>query len=519
MRKILMNCLVMVAMAIVWMGCERDEDYLIGTPSSYIANLDLRKLYKGSDVTLTSENMRGATYVRGQVISDHSENNLPAGLLVIQNLRTAGNGIDSLRGIAINIGADATKYVPGDSVHVKIEGAILKRVDGILTITGVSSADVEKKASGKPVIQNRGFGNLITKFPDRFESTLLNIWKGTYNPTLAAGTTLSGIKTLNDGTSDLLMETLPGAKFASVVPPYSGNYKGIIFNKIATDGKLVPTLRVRNTNDMVALSSTVDIPEFVISGFINDPNGGDGNNEYIQFRATRDINFAVTPFSICTSNNAGASNPTGFPLNGWATGGLKTYKIELKSGTVAKGEFFYVGGVNKLIAGPNSTSIASAKWIAALNYNTSSPKFNSTQANFGQATTNLLANSGNAFGIAAFRGIEITEKSVPIDVVWVHDGGSLYQANPAVGYRIGNTDIYDIIDPSNGNSQPFYLSGSNKQKFLYTSPTDVSFFYILGGTFDTVLSKWTGARSQTNVRLAKTASIAEIEGDNATAIK
>jgi len=505
------------------MGCKRDSDYIGGKPSPYIANFDLRKIYQGKDVTLTLENMRQASMVRGQVVSDHSGNNMPAGLLVIQNSRTSGNGIDSLRGISINIGADAAKYFPGDSVHVKIEGGILKRVDGILQITGISGANVTKVASGiKPTI-NRGYGNLINRFPDRFDGTLIRIVKGTFNPTLAPNTILSGDKTLNDGAGDVTLHTEANATFANTIPPYSGNYLGITFAKQGTDGKVKPEHRVRTAADIVTLSSTVDVPEAVISGFLNDPMGGDGNHEYIQFRATKDIDFAVTPFSVATNNNAGTAEPLGFPVNGWATGQVRTYKIELKTGSVKKGEFFYVGGINKLIDGPSSASMASVNWIAAVNYNTVSPRFNNEQTNTGNATANLMANSGNAFGIALFRGLQITAQTQPIDVVFVHNGGSLFQAGPAptygVGYRIGNTDFYDAVDPSTGINQPYFNQGTNTQRFTYTTPGDQGFFYLLGGTFDTGLGKWVSARSQTIVPLTKTSTVSEIETDKSTVIK
>jgi len=522
MKRILINSFIAIAFVAILMGCKRDSDYVMATPSAFISNFDLRKLYTGKDVTLTTANMRAATTVRGLVISDHSGNNLPAGLLILQNSRTAGNGIDSLRGMSINIGPDAAKYVPGDSVHVKIDGGILKRVDGIMQITGVSGANVTKVASGRNVVAARGYGNLIAAFPDRYESTLVNIVKGTFNPTLAPTATLRGSLTLNDGAGDIILHTEATATFANVIPPYSGNYKGIIFSKVGADGKLTAQHRIRTAADMVTLSSTVDVPEFVFSGFINDVAGGDGNNEYMQFKATKDINFAVTPFSIATCNNAGTTVPLGVPAQGWATGQAKTYKLELKSGTVKKGEFFYVGGINKMINGSSSTVMA-VNWILALNYNVASPKFNTTTEAFGNPSGGLFANSGNAFGMAAFRGLEVTSLSQPIDVVWVHNGGALFLAGPAptygTGYRVGNTDIYDVVDPSTGIPQPYYNQGTNTQRFTYVTPADIGNYYILGGTFDTSLGKWVKARSQIIVTLTKTSSVSEIEGANATVIK
>lgn len=520
MNKIIRNMLFALGCIAVIISCKRDTDYVLSTPSMFIPNVDLRKIYKNTEVTLTTENMRGASMVKGQVISNHSTNNLPSGLLIIQNTRIVG-GLDSLRGIAINIGVDAAKYVPGDSVHVKIEGGVLKRVDGTLQIMGKTAADVTKIASGKTLYISRGYGNLIATYPDRYECTLLTIYKCTFNPTLSATETLAGDKVLNDGTNDFGFYTNPTASFASVKPPYSGNYKGIIINKIVND-KILPQLRITNANDIGALSTNIDAPECVISGFISDVNGGDGNNEYVQLRATKDINFANTPFSLIVSNNAGASVPTGVPAQGWATGQQRTYKINLTSGTVSKGEFFYVGGINKLINGANSTSIASSKWIRALDYNKVSDRFNSASTVTGNATTGLMANSGNAFGMAVFRGIEVTGATVPIDVLWVSTGGLLYQSGGAPnyggGYRIGNTDIYDVINPQNLVPQPFYRAGTNTQSLTYLT-ADLGYFYLLGGAYDTKLNKWVKARTQTPILLTKTSALTDIEPANATEIR
>src|SRR5690606_33267923 len=150
-----------------------------------------------------------------------------------------------------------------------------------------------------------------------------------------------------------------------------------------------------------------DAIAFVITGYSNDPGGTDYPYEYIQLRATQDIDFSETPFTLVTSNSATASTPLGFTsLQGWATGDKRSYKFELTSGTVSKGEFFYVGGSGKTINGTSSTNIASANWIASVGYNATghtSPAFYPGGPT-GSATTNLLANSGNAFGIAVFKG-------------------------------------------------------------------------------------------------------------------
>jgi len=278
---------------------------------------------------------------------------------------------------------------------------------------------------------------------------------------------------------------------------------------------------MRTIKDVITLSSTPEIPDFIISGWIPDPKGTNANNNYIQFIATRDIDFAATPFSVVTTNNAGASTPTGFPANGWATGGLRTYKFNLTSGSVKKGGYFYVGGTGKMINSSSSTPIPAAQYIRAINYSTTAGD------GFGSITSTLLANSGNAYGIAAFKGTTVTATTRPMDVVFVHNGGSLFTPGPpAQGYLIANTDFYDVYDPlevdisdSTKGYQPYYLQGTNTLKFNYhnNSVADLGWYYKAGGVYSVTLGKWVKARSMKYIILSKVAPVATmatIEDDN-----
>ncbi len=115
-------------------------NYPGGTISPYISILDIKNLYKGHDVTLSTENMLGSTSIAAVVVSDHRENNLPDGLLVVQDARR----LSQLRGISIPLGADAAKYVTGDSVIIDVRGGVLKRVDGILQLTAITDEKIKK---------------------------------------------------------------------------------------------------------------------------------------------------------------------------------------------------------------------------------------------------------------------------------------------------------------------------------------------------------------------------------------
>jgi hypothetical protein len=526
MKHKITNYLVLLSAVVILAACKRDEAYSGGMVSPFISNFDLRKLYKGTDVLLNSNNMRSATSIRGVVVSDHSGANMPAGLLVIQNVRSVGT-IDSLRGISIAIGQSAASYVPGDSVHVVIEGGTLKRVDGILEITGLPASAVTKKASDRPIPVNRVPSSAILARPGDFESTLVAIVKAGFDPIALPADSYQGDKVINDGFDNFTLHTEATATFAKAAGlNFNANYYGIVFNSLDANGKLKPHTRIRTLGDVRPLSSTPEIAAIIISGYMADVEGGDGNYEYMQFLATRDIDFALTPYSVVVTNNAGASTPTTvFPVKGWATGidavvaappnnlTSRTYKFNLTSGKVAKGQYFYVGGSSKLINGPNSTSIASSNWIKAKNYSTATPT-NAPAGNgddFGLYTSGLFANSGNASGFAVFEGTNIDVNSAPVDVIFIGDGGSIYSA-PSVGYKIANNDFYDKIDPITLKSQPYFKSGTNTLKFSYQLPADQGFWNMLGGVYNASLGKWVKARVQTNLDLTKTSTISAIEG-------
>lgn len=494
---------------IFMLSCNKDGNYPGGTVSPYISIYDVRDLYKGDEVTLTKENMFGSAKITGVVVSDHSGKNLPAGLLVLQDRRR----LSELRGISVNIGADAANYIPGDSVIVNVEGAVLKRVDGILQITGPTGSAVTKVSSNNAIPVNRVPSSAVLANPGKYESTLIVIVKAGFNPSAAPGDIFSGDKLINDGFGDLTLHTESTATFANMAAPFLANFYGIVFNKAAADKSLTPQLRLRTASDVAILSSSINVTPVIITGFISDVNGGDGNYEYIQLMATQDINFATTPFAVVVTNNANASTPTGFPANGWATGGLRTYKMNLTSGTAAKGTFFYVGGTGKLINGASSTNISSLNWIRSFNYTTTDGD------GFGTKTGGLFANSGNASGLAVFAGTTVTAASVPLDVLFVSTGGSLYTTTPTQqGYRIGNTDWYDVKKPITLVDQPFYRSGSNTLNMSYTT-ADLGYFYKLGGEYNVALGRWMKARTQTNVLLTKTSAVTEIEGTGSTILK
>ncbi len=511
MKKTLKYILLLTSIVGIWTGCKRDDDYVKSTPSDFISNFDLKKLYKESDLALNSTLLGGATSIKGVVISDFRSGNSPAGLLIMQNSRMAGNGIDSLRGMAFNIGSDASKYLPGDSVHIKVDGATLKRVNGILQIVGVSNASVTKISSGKTVRTQAVNTGRILANPSFYENTLVTISSALYDPEPDADATYAGDRVIDDGFGKANVHTEPTAAFANATVLPTGNFTGIPFIRgSGVSAKIDLWLRDADDFFFVVLPKLSPI---IITGYMVDPNGGDGNNEYIQFLATRNIDFAATPFAVYTTNNAGASVT---PTLGWNTGGSRTYKFNLTSGTVAKGEYFYIGGTNKNINGSSSTvstDISSSNWIVSSDYSSLGGA-----DGIGNKTSNLLANSGNVAGIAVFAGTNVTPSTIPLDVIFYGGaGGVFYSAGPPeVGYRITNTDYYGTINPLTRLPQNFYGAGTNTNRLSF--PSASTSFSKLGGVYDATSGRWVTGRTLTTVKLSPTSQLIEIEGDGTSLV-
>jgi hypothetical protein len=527
--KYLVIIFLIINIAVVTGGCHKDiYNYPGGTPNDIISILDVRPIYKDQDIVLTKDILYGASRLAGVVVSDHTEKNLPAGLLVVQDNRR----LATLRGISVDIGTGAAKYHPGDSVVIDISGGTLTRKNGILVITGLTDANVTTAGKGVVAINAITVAQLQAN-PALYESSLCLINKASFNPAPTPGEVLSGAKVINDGFGDLGLYTDPGTSYAHNAPYGLGAYVGIPFG--TADGPL--QFRTRSGDDIINMGSSAQ--ELVITGFMGDPKGGDGGYEYVQMLATQNIDFTVTPYSIVFSSNAGANN-TATPLAaGWATGGQRTIKWDITAGGVQKGQFFYFGFQGKKINGSGGANVfpASTNWYQKT-YNNATGATNVGDGGLAKASaftnTGPWANSGNTCGVAIFKGTTVTEASVPEDVLFVATGGGTDIYNPAktpiLGYRITNTDWYSMfsvsIDPT--TYKPviapylYYRSAGNTTSMPYainaahpTAATDAGLFNMMGGVYNITLGRWTTARKQVVVELFQaTATIDDIEKDS-----
>jgi hypothetical protein len=519
--------LLIIGIAVIVYSCTKTyKFYPGGEPNDIGSILDVRPLYKEQDVVLTKENLYGASKLAAVVISDHTEKNLPAGLLVVQDSRR----LNTLRGISIELGAAAANYHPGDSIIIDIAGGTLTRKNGILTITGLTESNVTAAGKGVVAINAITVAQLNAN-PDNYESSLCLINKASFNPAPIAGEVISGVKKINDGFGDLTLYTNPAASYANNAPYGLAAYAAIPFR--TAEGPI--QLRTRNVNDIINMGSSAQ--ELLITGNQTDPKGGDGGYEYTQLLATKDIDFATTPYCIVYCNNAGTSS-SATPLDaGWATGGLRTIKWNITSGSVQKGKFFYFGFQGKKINGSAGAFTFPAASYYSKTYNNASGATNAGDGGLVHASTfsnsGPWANSGNTCGVAIFKGTTITETSVPEDVLFLASGGgaAIYDVTktPVLGYRICNNDWYSMysvsIDPA--TYKPvivpylYYRSSGNTTNMAYpfndahpsgSTPSDAGLFSMMGGVYNITLGRWTTARKQVIVELFQsTATIDTLE--------
>lgn len=228
----------------------------------------------------------------------------------------------------------------------------------------------------------------------------------------------------------------------------------------------------------------------VISGFLANPVGTDNNIEYVQLKATENINFATTAYSVVFANNGGAT------AAGWTAGGALGYGFNLSAGSVNAGDVFYVGGSARVINGTGSTDISSATWIRTINTGTTAGD------GFGNANSaGIMGNGGaNADGVAVFSGLtsSLTASSVPLDAVFYGTGiGAALVSAGAAGYQLPVND--------------FYNGGKLQSTSALLADPAVGVFTRLTGTYDTSSDTWTVARTGSTVTLSSSSALSAID--------
>ena len=127
----------------------------------------------------------------------------------------------------------------------------------------------------------------------------------------------------------------------------------------------------------------------------------------------------------------------------------------------------------------------------------------------GAITSNLLANSGNAAGMAIFPTTTVNLNTVPSDVAFYSGNGGAFTSG--FGYAICDNDFYKRYNGA--TFQPFYRQGNNTDK-VAANPEPSQFTY-LGGVYDATTKKWITKRSNNTTAVPKLSNlrvIQEMEG-------
>lgn len=207
----------------------------------------VRNAWKGKEVKLNKDLLGGAKYTSGIVISNHENKNLPKGHIAIEN-----EWRGEVRGILLEL-EDLSEYQFGDSVFVDLEGALMTRKNGPLTISGIRTENVQVLAKNKNKIHRPVSISALIDNPDKFESTLISITADVDN--IEPGATVEGRNTLNDGVGEVLeLLTLPEASFKDMAIAPNASFKGIPLAEIATN-KLI--LYLQNSDDMTNPSGKI----------------------------------------------------------------------------------------------------------------------------------------------------------------------------------------------------------------------------------------------------------------------
>ena len=87
MKNKLTTWIALACSALAFTSClQEDPNWAEGQPSPIISIEDVRDMYRGTEVTLTPDNLAGAHTIVGVVTSDAAGKNMPDGTFVTQAL-------------------------------------------------------------------------------------------------------------------------------------------------------------------------------------------------------------------------------------------------------------------------------------------------------------------------------------------------------------------------------------------------------------------------------------------------
>ncbi len=224
-------------------SCEPNPDYLTGTLNPTIPISEVRHLETEGTLLLDSENLSGAIQITGVVTSNSSSGNIPEGLITVQQLRR-----EQTHGIAVEVDDDIISEVnPGDSVYVHVDGKSLSRKNGILTISKVTSADLQVLSSGHKVNPLVVTSAYLTDNSLDLECVLVRVSSCSPEGSDEGGN-LSGDISVSDGTGTVNIHVQESSDFSERAIPPTASYTGVLL----LDDNGVPSIWPTKSKDIDA---------------------------------------------------------------------------------------------------------------------------------------------------------------------------------------------------------------------------------------------------------------------------
>lgn len=227
-------------------SCFKDNvNESIGILNDNISLYSLRNLYQNKDLILNKNNMGGASYTGGIVISNHENGNFPQGSIAIQNLWRGQS-----RGIVLEV-ASPNDYHFGDSVIVNLDNALLTRKNGYLAITQLKANAVQVLSSGKVKLHTPVSITALNSNPELYEGTLVSVTADVKD--LAPGTVLKGSHVITDGNgNEITLVTREEADFGTNKIAPNASFNGIL---LIDNGR--PAIFMQSEDDMANPSGQI----------------------------------------------------------------------------------------------------------------------------------------------------------------------------------------------------------------------------------------------------------------------
>lgn len=200
---------------------KEDVNEALGTNNSEISIYALRNLYKGQKITLESDALTDAKYIRALVVSNHEGNNFPSNYIAVQN-----EWRSQLRGIMVEVD-DPERYKFGDSVDIWVDGLQLLEKDGVLTLSGLTHNNTyiinrNNPVSARPV----SIATLNAQYAN-YEATYVEVTSD-LEVEPASGETIKGSKAIADAEENRVYITVvDNATFANETVAPSATFRGV----------------------------------------------------------------------------------------------------------------------------------------------------------------------------------------------------------------------------------------------------------------------------------------------------